>query len=289
MQENCCVADLTLDPVMIDSIINKSCLHVAFAKMIYPEIKDLSDDEVKKNHSEKRTAAKAPRFAINFGGTGYTIHINEGIPLDEANRIEQAYKELHPGIIKYGQEKLKEAIELGYIKYALGFRLHLPFYDEFKKKHEWINSLTRNWWDQYKIGKQEYKKKKENDEYTVKKQFAYDLYRKYASEISKYYSKKGEYLRLCLNAPSQGTAAHQTKAATNKVYEYIWKKKHFWKARIALVVHDEIDMEVIQELSKEYQKVIEYNMINEGNKLLLNNVITMETECKINTNWYNAK
>ena len=81
----------------------------------------------------------------------------------------------------------------------------------------------------------------------------------------------------------------QTKAATNKIYEYIWKHKHFWDARIALVLHDEINMEVKEELSQKYKKVIEKAMIDEGNKILSSGKVFMQTECIIGSNWYNAK
>lgn len=65
MQENVCTADLTQDPVMISSIVDKLDMHCAFSRMIFTELKGLSDDEIKKNHKDKRQAAKAPRFALN--------------------------------------------------------------------------------------------------------------------------------------------------------------------------------------------------------------------------------
>jgi len=292
-QENICVADLTGDKVMIDSIINDLCLHCAFARLIFPEIKHLSDDEIKKFHKDKRQFAKAPRFAINFGGSAYTLHTKENIPIKEAIHIEKMYKELHPSIIKFGNDTLEKAVETGYIEYALGFKLYLPYFEEFKKLHIWIKSLNKTWWDKYKIGKLEYKKQKEaieqGKEYFIKDKISFELYKYNASSISKYFQKKGEYLRLCLNAPSQGTAAHITKAATNAIYEYIMENNHFWKARISLVVHDELNMEVVDELASEYQKVIEKCMIEEGNKFLKRGVVSLSTKCNIGNNWYEAK
>jgi len=293
VQENICVADLTGDKVMIDSIINDLCLHCAFARLIFPEIKHLSDDEIKKFHKDKRQFAKAPRFAINFGGSAYTLHTKENIPIKEAIHIEKMYKELHPSIIKFGNDTLEKAVETGYIEYALGFKLYLPYFEEFKKTHIWIKSLNKTWWDKYKIGKLEYKKQKEaieqGKEYFIKDKISFELYKHNASSISKYFQKKGEYLRLCLNAPSQGTAAHITKAATNAIYEYIMENNHFWKARISLVVHDELNMEVADELASEYQKVIEKCMIEEGNKFLKRGVVSLSTKCNIGNNWYESK
>ena len=61
-QENVVGADLTNDTALIKSITDGLDLHCAFAKLLYPEIKDLSDDEIKKNHKDKRNSAKAPRL-----------------------------------------------------------------------------------------------------------------------------------------------------------------------------------------------------------------------------------
>ena len=51
----------------------------------------------------------------------------------------------------------------------------------------------------------------------------------------------------------------------------------------------EINMEVKEELSQEYKKVIEKAMIDEGNKILSSGKVFMQTECIIGSNWYNAK
>lgn len=241
-QEGYTGADITGDFAMIDSIVNKKDLHCMFVRVLYPELSYLSDKEIKEEHNEKRQKAKICRFALQFGGTGYTIHKNENIPLKEAMDIEQGYKELHEGVIDYGNDKLEDAIKLGYIESVMGFKLNLRNFDFFKEKHNWINSLTKGWWKNYKSGKLQFKAKKEaeekGEEYKIYDVFTYDLYRKNAVDISKYFKSKSGYMRLCLNNPAQTTAAHQTKLATNKIYEYIWKKNDFWKARIALALHD---------------------------------------------------
>ena len=292
-QETVTGADITGDEAMISSIVNNSCLHCAFARVLNPELAGLSDEDIIENHKAKRQAAKAPRFCFQFGGSAFTLAQNENIPIEEAMTIENAYRELHSGIYKYGEEKIKEAIQLGYIESTYGFKLHLPNFDFFKKKHAWLQNLSKDFWGKYKIGKLEFKaeqKAKEKKEpYEVKDRESYDLYRKNSYDISQYFKAKSQYFKLCLNNPTQTRAAFQTKAATNKIYEHIWKKKHFWKARIALVLHDEINMEVIESLSKEYKKVIEDAMVNVGNTFLSNPILFMKADCNIGDNWYEAK
>lgn len=107
-QETRVGADITGDEAMIDSIVNGSDLHCAFARVLYPELEELSDEEIIKEHKDKRTAAKAPRFAFAYGANAYTIHVNEGIPLKEAKIIEDAYKNLHAGIYEWGDKNYKK-------------------------------------------------------------------------------------------------------------------------------------------------------------------------------------
>lgn len=57
-------ADMHHDKVTLDSIKNGICLHCAFAKVLFPEIADLTDQDIKDNHGEKRQDAKSPRFAF---------------------------------------------------------------------------------------------------------------------------------------------------------------------------------------------------------------------------------
>lgn len=292
-QETVTGADITGDEAMIASIVNDSCLHCAFARVLYPEIKELSDEEIISQHKSKRQSAKAPRFCFQFGGSGFTLAQNENIPLEEAMKIEAAYKELHSGVYRYGEIKLAEAIELGYIESTYGFKLHLPNFDSFKKKHDAITSLSRDFWLSYSAGKKEFKAEqeaKENKEpYTIKNKQDYDTYKKNKSDISQYFKLRAQYFKLCLNNPTQTKAAFQTKAATNKIYEHIWKNNHFWKARISLVLHDEINMEVKEDMALEYKAVIEDAMINQGNKFLSNPVLHMKAEANIGDNWYDTK
>lgn len=292
-QETVTGADITGDEAMISSIVNNSCLHCAFARVLNPELAELSDEEIIENHKSKRQAAKGPRFCFQFGGSAFTLAQNENIPLEEAMNIENAYRELHSGIYRYGDKKILEAIELGYIESTYGFKLHLPNFDSFKNKHKWLVNLSQEFWGKYKIGKTEYraeKKAKEDKElYIVGNRECYDLYKKHSYDISMYFKSKSQYYKLCLNNPTQTKAAFQTKAATNKIYEHIWKKKHFWKARISLVLHDEINMEVLERLSKEYKGVIEDAMVNQGNTFLANPLLFMKAEANIGDNWYEAK
>lgn len=65
-QETVTGADITGDEAMISSIVNNSCLHCAFTRVLNPVLKELSDQEIIEKHKDKRQAAKAPRFCLNY-------------------------------------------------------------------------------------------------------------------------------------------------------------------------------------------------------------------------------
>jgi DNA polymerase I-like protein with 3'-5' exonuclease and polymerase domains len=292
-QETVVGADITGDQAMIESIVDGKDLHCAFARVLYPELKDLSDEEIIKEHKSKRNDSKAPRFCFQFGGTGYTLAMNEGMSIEEGIRIENLFKQLHTGIYQYGNTKLKEAINKGYIEYALGFKLRLPNYSYFNKLHEEISNFDSYFWDIYRIGKEEYKRKKAADkdfsEYQIENYPAYELFIDNKYKISEYFSIRSLYFRLCLNAPTQGTAAHQTKYATVLLFDYIEKNNHYWDVRISNVVHDEIVLEVKEDLCPIYMKVLEDCMKKGGDYFLTNPILKMSADSNIGESWYEAK
>ena len=153
-QENVVGADLHGDAAMIASIKNGDDLHSAFARLIFPELEELTDDEIKNNHKDKRQFSKAPRFCFSYGGTGFTAAKSLNIPVKEGERLEKLYKELHPGVYEWGEQKLYKAMDLGYIESADGFKLDLPMYDEFYELHQWMESKDSAFWATYKEGKE---------------------------------------------------------------------------------------------------------------------------------------
>ena len=131
-QENVVGADLHQDAMMIASIKNGDDLHSAFARLIFPELEELTDDEIKNKHKDKRQFSKAPRFCFSYGGQVLRQLRVLIFEVKEGERLEKLYKELHPGVYEWGQQKLEKSIS-GWIQVesADGFKLSLPWYDEF--------------------------------------------------------------------------------------------------------------------------------------------------------------
>jgi DNA polymerase I-like protein with 3'-5' exonuclease and polymerase domains len=292
-QENVVGADLHKDAVMIASIKNGDDLHSAFARLIFPELKELTDNEIKSDHKDKRQFSKAPRFCFSYGGTGFTAAKSLNIPVEEGERLEKLYRELHPGVYEWGEKKLARAMTLGYIESADGFKLALPFYDEFEELHQWMESKDSEFWVRYKEGKEQAKLRAEAEEkgkeFRVTNAPSLTHYDKVRPKLSKYFSRRGKYFRLSLNNPVQATSAHQTKRAASLLFEYIVENGHFGKAKICNIPHDEMVLEVREDLAEEYKKVLEQCMVEGGNHYLTSGLVEIKAEANIGESWYEAK
>lgn len=65
-QENRTLAVLTQDENSILNVVNDRDAHSLLARKVYPEIADLTDEEIKKKHSDKRQEGKISNFTINY-------------------------------------------------------------------------------------------------------------------------------------------------------------------------------------------------------------------------------
>ncbi len=116
-QEQIILANKSQDPELQKFYTDgHSDMHSFIASKIYPEeLGSLSLEEIKKNHKDKRQIAKAAGFAINYGGTGYTIAKNLGISTDEGDAVYDAYFLAFPNLKKYFDKVQKESLKQGYI------------------------------------------------------------------------------------------------------------------------------------------------------------------------------
>jgi DNA polymerase I-like protein with 3'-5' exonuclease and polymerase domains len=290
-QETVVAADLSGDEAMTNSVINGDDLHCAFARVLFPELVSLSDDEIINNHKQKRQSAKSPRFAFQYGGSAFTIHQNEGIPLEEAYKIENAFKELHSGLYTWGKKVFEEAIQKGYIESADGWKLLLPNYDLFVKYKQEVEKITKEEWKIYKEGKIEHKKfieeKEKGVKYIILNPKNVDFYKSKKTIVSKFFKLKSEYQRLCLNNPVQARSAHQLKLSTYLLFKWILKNKLINVVKIVNTIHDEIVVECPSPLKEMVRKRVEYFMLEGGNKYLTN--LKIKADAKYGKSWGEAK
>lgn len=299
-QETVIMADASGDTAMTASVVEGVDLHCLLARELFPEIKDLSDDEIKKHHDDKRTAAKAPRFALQYGGNGYTLHINENIPLKEADKIAEKFFNLHEELFDWGRKNLYLAIKKGYIESADGWRLYLPNYEWFKNLKKKIDSMSKRDWLIYRLGKAERKREymirdknancKPGEKklvFNVINKIPYKYYNERKKSVSKYFSLRSEYQRLALNNPIQTTGSHQMKLALCYIFEWIVSHNRMWKILMCNAVHDETIIQAPNSLAEETKMAVGEFMVKAGNVYLKN--LTIKAEAKIGNSWYEAK
>jgi DNA polymerase I len=291
-QENAVGADLHKDPMMLASLKEGLDLHCAFARLIFPELEGLSDEEIMAQHKDKRQFAKSPRFAKAYGGAGFTIAKNLNISEAEGGRLSQLYDQLHPKVKEWGELGVVDCINNGYIESASGFKLYIEYFDDFRELHDLIADLSKDFWEQYMDGKKAVKAlEKGVDDVNFERKYhsQIELYHKWRSKISSYFSKKGRLYRLALNNPVQATSAHQTKKAAVMLFDEISRNGDFGNVRICNIPHDEFVLEVREDLAEKYARILEKCMVEGGNYFLQSGLVDMKAEANVGDDWYEAK
>jgi DNA polymerase-1 len=225
-------------------------MHSFIASKIFPELSNLSLDEIKENHKNKRQIAKGAGFAINYGGTGITIAQNLSISLEEGEEVYKAYFKAFPGLANYFKQEKQRALELGYIQFnnISGRKCFIPFFEEYQKLHKEIYE-TDGFWESYKL-------EKSQDSSIFKQHFK--------PKVREYFMKRGDIERMSLNYPIQGTSADITKLAGIYFFEYLEKNNLLFTVKLPNVVHDEWIVECPENIANELSKVLQECMEKAG-------------------------
>lgn len=86
----------------------------------------VSVNQFKQDYGDIRQEAKAPSFALAYGGTWLTLHKNIGLPESIAKVIEIGYQELYSDTMKFNKANAEFAQKYGYVECAFGLRLRTP-------------------------------------------------------------------------------------------------------------------------------------------------------------------
>lgn len=222
-------------------------MHSFVASKMYPELEGLTLDEIKDKHKSKRQAAKSAGFAINYGGQGITIADNLGIPLEEGNKIYDAYFAAFPGLRAYFDKVKQKGLSDGYILIndITKRKSFLPFFDDYKKLEE---EMDKKFWTNYREAKA-----KNSYEFATLK-----------DKVSKYFMYKGDIERKSLNFPIQGTSAEITKISCVYIFDYIVKNNLFGIVKFVNTVHDENVLECPLEMKDQISGMVEKSMCDAG-------------------------
>lgn len=131
-------ADIYNEQSMIDEFLYKSGdIHSLVAKACFPELKDKTTEEIKKNFPHLRKRAKPIGFSQQFGGTAYAIASSLGCPIEEAETIAKNYNEGFPGIASFKKLGSKLVKDHGYVLLC-EHTGHKMFIEEWK---DWMTDL----------------------------------------------------------------------------------------------------------------------------------------------------
>ena len=254
------------DPAYRDYVTNpEKDLHSFMARLVdqaefgsKSELKDLTDMDIKKNHSGKRGSVKPGTFCIPYGGSGYTIAQNIGITPEAGEWVFNEYMKFFFGLKVYFEKVKALSLDQGYvlINPMTGRKWFYPNVDSYKahklrlegysngKGGKPFQGLSSGFWNVYKQEKQQN---------SVKFQEMKDILRAY-------FKIRGSMERIGLNAPIQGTSADISKLAGIRLFREIHKRNLLGQIKICVPLHDEYVIEAPEHLSKEAAQVLQLSM-----------------------------
>ena len=250
-QEQIVLANKSLDPDLLYFYSQGlGDMHSFVASKIFPELGELSLDDIKNNHKQKRQIAKGAGFAINYGGTGITIAQNLNVSMDKGEEVYQAYFKAFPGLAGYFKNEKQKALKLGYIEFngISNRKCFIPYFEDFRRLHGEIYD-TAGFWEDYKQEKN--KNSEKFREY-------------YKPKVREYFVKKGDIERMSLNYPIQGSSADITKLAGVYFFRYLVKNNLVFKVYMSNVVHDEWIVECPEDMSETIKSKLKSCMEDAG-------------------------
>jgi DNA polymerase I-like protein with 3'-5' exonuclease and polymerase domains len=256
-------ADIYNETSMIEEFLYKSGdIHSLVAKACFPELKDKTTEEIKKNFPHLRKKAKPIGFSQQFGGSASAIAQALGCPMDEAERIANDYLSGFPGIATFKSEGSKLVRKNGYVlmcKYT-GHKMYWWDHDKWLKRQE---SFTQEFWENYRNYH-----KGTGDEIAL--------------EVREHFQAASKYDRDARNVVTQGTGAIIMKDLMTDLFKWIIDNNYFNKIKIVASVHDELVVE-FPEYLKDFHKTLENIMENSAAKFCKS--LPIPAEAAVGTFW----
>lgn len=85
-----------------------------------------SINSIADKYPKLRQDSKASTFALNYGGTSLTLHSNNGLPMDQAIKVEEGHKEMYKVLHSWSQDNKVLMANQGYISCAFGLKVRTP-------------------------------------------------------------------------------------------------------------------------------------------------------------------
>ncbi len=255
-------ADIYQEQSMIDEFLYKSGdIHSLVAKACFPELKDKTTEEIKRDFPHLRKKAKPIGFSQQFGGSAQAIASSLGCPIEEAEEIASAYLTGFPGIAKFKSEGSKAVRSKGYVLMCkhTGHKMYWWDHDKWLERQK---SFNQEFWEDYK----------QNHKGTGDS---------IAMSVREHFQAASKWDRMALNAPTQNTGVCILKDAITSFFNYIVNNKLFNKVKIVALVHDEANIEYPKELPMD--KILKDCMEKSAAKFCKS--LPIPAEAAVGTHW----
>jgi DNA polymerase-1 len=164
--------------------------------------------------------------------SGYALGMSLGVSREEGEELHAAYLEGFPGVANWIKQSRKMFKEKGYVKNKVGRIRHL--------------SKGKQVYDRYGEGIMDWKVRKQlSEEYG-------------ATEVTSWYRDYKNALNNCLNFQIQSYAAsvvNRAALAINRAF-----KEKGWDGQVVAQIHDQLVIEVKEELASEAAKLVQHIM-----------------------------
>ena len=246
-QETYLMASIANDKAIIEELTNGSGdIHSLTAYMSYHEIpRETPIKDIKKLYHNLRQEAKGIEFAINYGGNADTISRNKGIPIEEANKIYNAYMNGFKGLKAYQDFRRKDWFNKGYILLnpLTGHKAYIYDYEQLKEDKEWMKTLD---WDYYRE-----MKKTDPTCYTVER-------------VRRFFKRKSASEKQSINYPIQATGSMCLRLSLIYFFYFLRDTQLLNKVKICVTPYDEINCEAPKEIAEEVAMTLYNCMIKAG-------------------------
>lgn len=217
-------ADIYQEHSMIEEFLYKSGdIHSLVAKACFPELKDKTTEEIKKNYPHLRKKAKPIGFSQQFGGSARAIASSLGCSLEEAEDIASAYLNGFPGIAKFKADGSKAVRQKGYVLMCK-YTGHKMYWWDHQVWLDRQKSFTQEFWEEYRTRHK-------------------DTGDAIALSVREHFQAASKWDRMALNSPTQGTGIVILKSAMTDFFNYIVDNGLFNRVKIVALVHDEANIE----------------------------------------------
>lgn len=247
-QESYLMASMANDEAMLEELTNGSGdLHSLTAKMVFQQIpRDMPLKDIKKNFKELRQEAKGYEFCFNYGGQDSTLIRNYGLDAKRAKEIYENYMSGFAGLKRYQDFRRVDVMRKGYILLSpiTGHKAYIYDYDELKRQME--KQEDPEFWEYYREMKRD---APECDTVQAVRRLA---------------RRKAESEKQSINYPIQAAGALCFKLASIKLFNWLLKNNLLFTVKYCIPVHDEINLEAPEEISKEVADILVKCMVSAG-------------------------